>query len=457
MSPALPHSITSVGFLAWLVVVGVCLLVLALVSRPVRRLPLSPSTIYLALGFTLGPQVLGWLHLQLDPVKLWFERLAEVAVVVALFISGLKLRLPLGHQAWAAVFRLAGPVMLLSILGVALLGYALGLSPPHALLLGAVLAPTDPVLASAVSVNDASDKDRLRYGLSGEAGLNDGMAFPFVVLALHWLGQPDLVPWLPHWALRYIVWAVPAGLGLGYLLGMWLGRLAIHIRTRQQDTEAPSDFVAMAIIALSYAGAELIGAWGFLAVFAAGLGLRHAELAVVAETPHPRLGAQSPAHSHPPAEELNVARVEEQDLAEPAVAAGVLVAETITFGGTAERMLEVVLVTIVGGALGTYWDPRALLIALVLFCVVRPLAVRLSLWGTPTTLAQRWLMGWFGIRGIGSLYYLAYALNHGLVGDASVEVARLTISLVAISILVHGISATPLLNHYVQRADHKAR
>jgi NhaP-type Na+/H+ or K+/H+ antiporter len=138
--------------------------------------------------------------------------------------------------------------------------------------------------------------------------------------------------------------------------------------------------------------------------------------------------------------------VQEEELKEPAVAAGVLVSETISFGDTAERLLEVMLVVLVGVLLAPHWDSRAIPLALALFFVVRPLAARLLLAGTPTTSAQRWMMGWFGIRGIGSLYYLSYALRHGLAPTAAADVAGLTISVVALSILVHGVTARPLLS-----------
>jgi sodium/hydrogen antiporter len=331
----------------------------------------------------------------------------------------------------------------------------LRLDLPTALLLGALLAPTDPVLAGTVKVSSAGDHDRMRYGLSGEAGLNDGAAFPFVIFGLMWAEHGGAGEWITGWALHRLLWAVPAGLLLGFLLGRGLGRLAIWLRTHQQDTGAPSDFLALALIALSYVGAESIGAWGFLATFAAGVGLRHAELHVSRKTPHPELAKnlernESPDSpvTHPPAEELVGASVAAEELKEPVVAAGVLVAETITFGDTAERLLEVMLVVLVGALLSSHWDPRAVPLALALFVVIRPAATWLMLTGTPTTNAQRWLMGWFGIRGIGSLYYLSYVLTHGLSGAGAADLAGLAISVVALSILVHGMSARPMLARY---------
>jgi sodium/hydrogen antiporter len=437
-------------FLGWMALAGGLLLLMALSSAYLRTLPISTSAIYLALGLAIGPLGLNWLDIDLRDEVGWFERLTEVSVIVALFVGGLKLRLPLRDPAWIAARRLGGPIMLATIIGVTLCAkLLLGVDTAMALLIGAVLAPTDPVLAGAVKVNSAADHDRMRYGLSGEAGLNDGMAFPFVILALLWAEHGGAGEWIMRWGLHRLLWAVPAGLLLGFLLGRGVGRLAIWLRSHQQDTGAPSDFLALALIALAYVGAEAIGARGFLATFAAGVGLRHAELHVTRTTPsqaqQQSRSSDTTAAPHPPAEELVGASVQEEELKEPAVAAGVLVAETISFGDTAERLLEVMLVVLVGVLLASHWDARAIPLALLLFFGIRPLATRLLLVGTPTTNLQRWLMGWYGIRGIGSLYYLSYALRHGLAPAAASDLAGLTISVVALSILVHGMTARPLL------------
>jgi NhaP-type Na+/H+ or K+/H+ antiporter len=449
------------SYLAWMAVSGCLLLTMALSSAYIKRLPISTSLVYLALGIALGPLGFGAVSIDVRHAA-WFERLTELAVIVSLFVCGAKLRLPVGAPAWRAPLRLAGPLMLVTIAGVtAFAHWGLDLPLGAALLLGAVLAPTDPVLASAIAVESASDRDRMRYGLSGEAGLNDGTAFPFVILGLLWLEHGGPGEWLSGWALHRLLWAVPVGLLLGYVLGRLLGRLAVHIRARERDTAAPSDFLALAIIALAYVGAETIGAWGFLSVFASGLGLRHAESMLVREFPHPAVAgrdqraapAERPAvvitpgahdESHPPAEDL-VAKVSAEELQEPSVAAGTLLAEVLSFGDTAERMLEVLLVLLVGIALVQHWDTRAFAMAFVLMVLIRPFG---TLLGTPTTFAQRALIGWFGVRGIGSLYYLAYALSHGLPEEFAAEVSALTLSIVCISVAVHGTSAQPLLKRY---------
>ena len=435
-------------FLAWMALGAILLLLIALASPHIQRLPISTAAIYLGLGLALGPAGFGVARIDIGEAAPWVERVTEVALILSLFVGGLKLRLPIRHPAWRAAYRLAGPVMLFCIVGIAaLLMAGFGLAAGPALLIAAVLAPTDPVLAGAVSVNDAADHDRMRYGLSGEAGLNDGMAFPFVIFALLWMEHGGAGDWIPAWALQRLLWAVPAGLLAGYLIGRGFGRLAIGLRVRHRDTMAPSDFLALGVIALAYVVTTAIGGWGFLAAFAAGVGLRRAETSIVSAQPQ-RAAGGDPAHLHRPAEALIGGPVQEHELDNPVVAAGVLVSEALSFGDTAERLLEVVLVLLVGILLPLYWDARALPLATALFFIVRPIGARLLLRGTPTTPAEQWLMGWFGVRGIGSLYYLSYAIVHDIPGGVARDAAGLTISTVAISIILHGALAQPVLDRY---------
>lgn len=445
------------SILGWMTLTGTLLLLMALTSSHVEELPISTSFIYLMVGLGLGPVGFDLLRLDIAAQRTWMETLTEIAVIVSLFVGGLRLRLPLGHHSWRVAVQLAGPVMLASIAGVALATHwLLGVPVFAALLLGAMLAPTDPVLAAAVSVNDAQDHDRVRFGLSGEAGLNDGAAFPFVIFALEYMRSADTGSWVGEWFLSRIVWAVPAGLAIGYLLGAGLGLFAIQLRSRSRDTGAPNDFLALALIALAYVAAERVHAWGFLSVFAAGVGLRRAEVRVVAESPHPDAADHAPpasatAVAHPPAEALVGANVSAESFEQPSVAAGVLIAEALSFGDTLERLLEVLLVVMVGIAVASVWSWRAAGLALLVFFVIRPVSTRLLLAGTRTRPSQRWLMGWFGIRGIGSLYYLSYALNHGVAAADAGMLVSVVMTVVACSVVIHGISVTPVVKFYERR------
>lgn len=435
------------NFLFWLALTGGLLFVMAVLSASLRRMPVTSSTLYLGLGLILGPAGLELVRIDFIRESVVIEHLTAIAVIVSLFVGGLKLRLPLGHASWKAAYRLAGPVMIASIAGVAVVAHALfGIGWPEAFLLGSILAPTDPVLAGMVTVQHAGDHDRMRYGLSGEAGFNDGAAFPFVVFSLMWLHHGSPESWAGGWALHRLLWAVPAGLLTGYVLGKLVARFAIFLRSRNPRTGAPGDFLALSLIAMAYATAEAMGAWGFLAAFAAGLGFRHAEVRVAEKHAAAKAERSDGAPPHAPLEELVAAPCLNREAGHPTRAAGQMVADIISFGDQAERLLEVVLVLMIGICLSTYWDPRALAIGLALFLVIRPLATLLLLMGTPTHKVQRGLMGWFGIRGIGSLYYLAYSLNHGL-GDDPAGLAEIALSVVALSIALHG-ATSPLLERY---------
>lgn len=449
-----------IGFLGWMALTGVLLLAMALFSGHVRRMPVSPALIYLVAGVVLGPFALGWLDLDLVATARVTERVTEVAVIVSLFVGGLKLRLPLRDPAWHAAYRLAGPLMLLCIAGVAGLARVIyGLGPAECLLIGSILAPTDPVLASSVAVSDSRDHDRLRYGLSGEAGLNDGMAFPWVVFALAWGTHGKLDGWVGEWLLARLLWGVPAALALGYLLGHVVGRFATWLLTRQRESRAPNDLLLLALVCLSYVLAEAIEAWGFLAVFAAGVGLRRAEVHVVHSTPHPDHVPDSSRRgelTHPPAEHLVGASMAPGALEQPAIAAGVLVSESLSFGETLERLIEFVLVSFIGVALSSHWDARALLLALGLMFVVRPLCATLALAGAPVSRDQRRLMGWLGVRGVGSFYYLSYAIEHGLEPGVARLAAAATLWVTATSIVLHGVTAGPLLDRYQRKLESAA-
>jgi len=442
------------SFTLWIAVFGAVLLILALTSSYLRWMPVTTSAVCLLLGIGIGPLGLGLLHLDLDHAAGWLKHLTEVALLFSLFISGLKLRLPLRSRVWRVAFGLAGPVMLLSIGGFSVVLHYLGdMAWAPALLIGAILAPTDPVLAALVQVNDAQDHDPLRFGLSGEAGLNAGVAFPFVLLGLLLVqGQAVDGSALFTWLWRDLLWAMPVGLLVGYWMGKLLGRLTLTLRISHADsTLTPNDYLALALIALAYVVADTLHAYGFLAVFAAGLGLRQAEVSFTGGSQTPSEHLAQPVAGHLEAAPENAVHGDLDNLEDTQVAAGVMMGDMLAFGSLVERVMEVFLVTVLGVALASHWDWRALGFGLALFCVVRPLSVLLMPWGSLLDLRQRLMVGWFGIRGIGSLFYLFYALSHGLGGTLSAQCLNITLSVVALSIVVHGLSTQPMLNYYGRR------
>jgi sodium/hydrogen antiporter len=427
----------------WFVVVGLLFVMMALAGSVLKRLPLSTSMLYLAAGAALGPLGAGLLHVDVYTQSQLWERVTEIAVLVSLFAAGLKLRVPFRDRGWMLPVRLATVSMLVTIGLVSLVGvYLMGLSPGAAILLGAILAPTDPVLASDVQVTDAADRDRLRFGLTGEAGLNDGTAFPFVMLGLGLLGLHDLGENGWRWIAIDLLWAVAAGLGTGIVLGTLVGRLVLYLRKTHREAVGLDDFLALGLIGLSYGAALLVMGYGFLAVFAAGLALRRIERTEAAGDEPPEDVAIAAAS--PDAEKLAT---------DPEKAPAYMAQAALGFTEQLERIGEAAVVLLLGGMLSASFLPReAIWFLPLLFFVIRPAAVYAGTVGADSTPAQRRLIAWFGIRGIGSVYYLTYAMQHGLPEALGRTLAALVLAAVAVSAVVHGVSVTPLMKRYARRS-----
>ena len=311
--------------------------------------------------------------------------------------------------------------------------YGLGLSLGAAVLLGAILAPTDPVLASDVQVANPQDRDRLRFGLTGEGGLNDGTAFPFIMLGLGLLGVHELGEGGWRWWTVDVLWAVTGGLGLGYALGALVGRTILYLRMRHREALGSDEFIALGLIALTYGVALLCQTYGFLAVFAAGLALRRIDDA-----------KPSAAPAAPEPSSQNAALSPEEQAATGAEAPANMMNAVQRFNSQLESFIEVAMVLVIGVLVATVdfrWE--VLWFVPVLFLGIRPLAVYIGLVGTHVKGGQRNLMGWFGIRGIGSLYYLLYAINHDIQPALAERLLSITLAVIVASVVIHGVSVTP--------------
>lgn len=432
-------------FALWSVVVGLLLVLMALASSVLKRLPLSTAMLYLVVGVAVSP--LGLAMVAAEPLAhaRILERLAEVVVLLSLFTAGLKLSTGLKDRRWALPVRLALTSMVITVGLIAGAAWLFLQLPVGAcILLGAILAPTDPVLASEVQLHEPGDQDRLRFALTAEGGLNDGTAFPFVMLGLGLLGLHDLGSFGWRWVAVDVLWAVGAGLGIGALLGYVIGRLVLYLRRTHQEAIGLDDFLALGLIALAYGCAILAHAYGFLAVFAAGVALQHLEAR--GSTPlSTRKVEQAMAGSD--------RSVAETLAADPQHAPAFMTQAVLGFNEQAERIGEVVIVIAIGALLWSVpWHPSALWFVPLLLLGIRPLAVALGLAGSASSRRQRWLIGWFGIRGVGSLYYLMYAVNHGLDRDLASQLVALTLAVVVASIVLHGISVTPLMAAYERRS-----
>jgi sodium/hydrogen antiporter len=421
------------SFDAWFPVVGLLLAAMALVAPLVRRLPLSASMLYLGVGVLIGPP--GLQLLDPDPLRYSevIERIAEVAVLISLFASGVKTSGSLPHARWGLPLRLATLSMLATIALVALLAHwLLGLAPGAAILLGAILAPTDPVLASDVQVVDGADRDRLRFALTGEAGLNDGTAFPFVLLGLGLLGLHDLGAGGGLWLLRDVLWATLGGVAIGASIGYGLTVALLRIERDPGAAGSPAEHFALGAIALAYGLALAADTYGFLAVFAAGFAHRRAALATRGAIRAPAAGQGADA---PPRR---------------------LSDDVLKFTEQLERIGEVVVVILVGALLGSVrWDATWWWVAALLLLAIRPLAVAVAFPGRDASRGSRVLMSWFGIRGIGSIYYLMHAINAGLPAPLVQTLTGVTVLVVAVSIVLHGVSVTPLMSAYARRSSER--
>jgi sodium/hydrogen antiporter len=408
----------------WFVLAGILLITIALMGRFLDRLPVSPAMIYLLVGVALGPMALD--VVELHPLRHLglLEVLSEIAVLISLFTVGIKLRVPVGDWRWSLPLRLATTSMLVTVLCVALLAWGfLGFGFGLALVLGGTLAPTDPVLASEVQLHSPQDRDALRFGLTGEGGLNDGTAFPFVLLGLGLMGAGDPEFSLLRWLAVDMIWSVTAGLGVGFGIGTVLAIAVRALRARFSHAVIFDEFLLLGVIALSYGVALAVHALGFLAVFAAGLALRRADDVQV--------------HSSEPADKAP------------------LTPSMLGVNEQLERIAEVAIVLLVGLVLSTgYWSTTGLVLAALLFVVIRPLAVWVGLAGSPSAPVRAGLLGWFGIRGIGSFYYAIYAVHVGsdqiLHAEAEMLVSCV-FTVIAVSIVAHGVSAAPLMSWYQRR------
>jgi NhaP-type Na+/H+ or K+/H+ antiporter len=266
----LSHYISENLYVLQLLVIGLVLLGVTLGSGWITRLPLSYALIYLVVGIALSPYGLN--IIQIRPDAKFLERLTEIVVLVSLFSCGLKMNRPLTVWAWRSTIRLIGLLMPLTIFAVAAVGHwLLGLDWGIAILLGAILAPTDPVLASEVQLFDPEDRDELRFGLTSEGGLNDALAFPFVYFGLHWLENDRWQEWFPQWAALDLVWAVAIGTVMGFLVPKVIVRIDHYLQKARPVDDLMEDFIALSIILLTYGLTEIVGGYGFMAVFVAGI------------------------------------------------------------------------------------------------------------------------------------------------------------------------------------------
>ncbi len=481
----------------WFMLIGCLMLARGLAATTLARLPVTSAIVYLGVGLVLGPAVLGVFTVNPLAQAPLLEVMAELAVLISLFSAGVKMPVPFTWQRWQASIRLAWLSMAVSVALVA--GFAwwvLDLPPGAAILLGAILAPTDPVLATDVQVRHAGDNDKLRFALTCEAGMNDGSAFPLVMLGLGLLGLYELGDFGWRWAVVDVVYATCVAIAIGIAGGALLARASWALRGTDPRHEVLDDFVGLGLIAVVYGVSVWLHAWGFLAVFFAGVALRQTELTLAgmprdrhgllkspeslrtaATGPAHEIGATAsgaaPANANPAAMASAAAAdagatapaapwVAEAGAptsasgtppgtaaAAPAAAPLTVSGESLIFKEHLERLSELTLVLLLGAAISLYtWDWRTWTTALFLFAVARPVSVYLGLAGAGVRGRVKGIAAWFGVRGIGSVYYLMFAVNHGLPAVLASTLIDITLVTIMLSILVHGTSVKPLFDRF---------
>ncbi|WP_235973690.1 cation:proton antiporter [Parasphingopyxis marina] len=398
-------------YIPFLMGVGLLIFLVAWLPLIVRHLPLSLPIICVGIGMGIysfdrfAPYAL---HPLEQPILV--EKAAEFIVIISLMGAGLKIDRALNWRSWAIPARLLGIAMPLTIVALAVTAHLLfGVGAATALLLGAALAPTDPVLAADIQIEkpDSPQDDEARFALTSEAGLNDALAFPFVHLAIALAASGATVAAVGEWVLDALILKLVIGGALGWGGGRLLGWIIYRLPKTGRLSQSGDGFVALAATLTIYAGTEMLHGYGFLAVFVAGLMLRHAA----------------------PDDAFNVRLHDFADETERLLMMGLLV----VFGG---MMTAGGLFALLG------WADIAFALAAIF--LIRPAVGWLSLAGSAIPRAERAVISFFGIRGLGSVFYFAYGINHGSFEEPS----RMwgTIGLVIlISILLHGVSVTPAM------------
>ncbi|GGE94727.1 cation transporter [Sphingomonas prati] len=389
---------------------GILTAVVVWLPLVLRKLPLSLPIVCIALGAALFslPQItlrpLPWLYPAIT------ERFTEFVVIIALMGAGLKIDRVFSWRDWAVTWRLLAVTMPLGILAITLLAaWGIGLPWAIALLLAASLAPTDPVLAADIQVGPpkTGDEDEVRFGLTSEAGLNDGFAFPFVHLAIALATVAATgEPWFGEWLGYRVFWEIGVGVVAGWVIGRAFGWLTFHVSAETKLVQTGDGLIALAATCVSYGFTEIVHCYGFLAVFVTALTFR---------------GTHRDHDFH-----HNMHDVTEQ----------------------IERLAMMVLLLLFGGAVvsGLFSAVSWLdvVAAIVILLVIRPLTGLLGLAGLKADRSEKLTLAFFGIRGVGSLYYLAYGLNHMEV--SGVERLWGIVGLVILfSVVLHGLTVTPIM------------
>lgn len=400
----------------FLLILGVAFLLGAFFPILSRRYPISLPMLQVTFG-----GLVGYFFSELPPLNplgygFAIEKITELVVLISLVGCGIKLDTPLDWKTWQPTLRLLLIVMPIGIALMAFFGYQIfGMSLAAAIMLGAVLAPTDPVLAASIQVgkpNDDKREDVTRFSLTSEAGLNDGLAFPFVYLAIamatavasHQAFSAE--DWL-HWFGYDVLWRIVGGVGAGVVVGKILAK---WLFSKKNPDCVEQGYMVVALMLVAYGVAELIHGYGFIAVFVAALTFRRSE-------------ADHDYHDglHEFAEQTE----------------GLLMSLVMIF-------LGILLGQIIASDVAITW--QVFVVCLAFLLLVRPLVGYVSLAKLGMSRNERWVTATLGIRGIGTFYYIAYAWNKGVFNQVdATKIWVICAVMVVMSVFIHGLSANYLL------------
>lgn len=393
-----------------LTVLGLAILAVAWLAPFLSTKPLSFPLIFILFGFLI--YLLPLDLPEADPLKhrSVTTHLTEIAVILSLMGSGLKIDKRFNFKEWTMPFRLIIITMLLSIGALAFLSWGmLGWLPASAMLLAAAMAPTDPVLAGSVQVGPPGKglEDNIRFTLTGEAGLNDGLAFPFVYLAITLLPQDvALDQRLWNWFLVDVLYKILCGVIVGWLAGRLLAYLIFELPKHIRISSSTYGFVVVATTLVIYGVTELAKGYGFMAVFVGALALRAYE------------------REHEYHKEMH------------------------RFSDQVERIITVVVLIFFGGAIAdnvfSFLSWQGIIIGLLFIFIIRPLTGVVGLFKTKATLKERFTISFFGIRGIGSFFYLSFGIEKADFPHKE-ELWAMAAFMVLVSVVIHGFLAAPVM------------
>ena len=398
------------SYIIVLTFVGLAALGMAWMPSISRKTGISYSVIYVLLGIVLYIALGPYLPLP-DPISQNKDtlHLTEMVVIISLMGTGLKIDQRFSLRRWAVPLRLVSITMVLSIVIVTLAAmWGFGLNLATALLLGAVLAPTDPVLASDVQVGPPNEEiqDKIKFSLTAEAGMNDGTAFPFTWLAIMLALADGNGVDMSYWVLYYLLYKIIVGVACGFLIGRLLAYLVFRLPEKRPFMEVRDGFVAISATLLVYGITEMVKGYGFIAVFIAAITLRNFELG---------------HHYH---------------------------RKLHSFTDQIERILIAVVLILFGGSLVSgvlvklTWQMALFSFFFVL--AIRPLTTLISLVGAKLHIKEKLAISFFGIKGMGSFYYLSFALEQRFF-PKNEELWAILAFTVLLSIMIHGLTATPIM------------